>query len=261
MTWRFVLLLFIASTSFGMEIEALLGRICNASINVSLGNEGAQASMDEAINNVKKVYGEKTEEAMLDYLGDFSRSGEQLIGCAVVLREVGTMKSKDKLIEALGQLPTGLMSEAAKALSRLDGEGLAVELATRQAKEGDEDRKAKLDAVLCDLSGKTQFKTLTMWAQSNNSTERRWGISSLRHHPGEEGRRLLRRALFDQDEQVAYIALISLGYIGEKNDLFLLQFLFQQAGVKAKGLDAIALLSALKDAGQRIREREMKPNK
>jgi hypothetical protein len=258
MTSRILLLLFLAISISGEEIDGLLKKVCDANFDVLFGKDGAAASLDQAISAVREVHGNQTEQVMLEVLREFSRPSEQLIGCAIVLRTVGTMKSKETLIEALGHLPSGLMSEAVKALARLDGEGYALELAVRQSKEENEDRKANLESVLRELSGKGQFNSIAGWAQSSDVTERRRGISSLKHHPDDEARRLVRRALFDQDEQTAYLAIMSLGYIGEKNDLYLLQFLTQQALKKEKGLNAVALLSATKEAGQRIKERESK---
>lgn len=255
----FVLISLLIGT-YGADVDAMLAKVCDANFAVSFGKEGAQLALDASIKNVTDEFGDKTEGVILEYIGDFSQSGEQLIGCAVVLRVVGTMKSKELLIEALGHLPTGFMSEASKALARLDGEGLAVELANRQAVEIDEDRKALLDQVLCNLSGKAQYGTIVAWAESLDSTERQRGISSLKNFSSEESRRLVRRALFDKDEKIFYNAIMSLGYIGEKNDIFLIQFLLQQAAKNAKGLDAIAMLSVLKDAAQKIKERETRPS-
>jgi len=234
----------------GSDVDQIMKEICDSTLGITVNEQGIKAGVDKIV----ALFGDKSESKVIDYIGDFSKDGELLIGAVESLKYLGTEKSRDTLIEALGHLPSGMMHAASTALARLDIDGLADYLSKLELSEKDEDRKTNLSGTMCNLSGAKQYATVLRWAKSDGIETRKRGISSLKNYSTEEGKQIVRRALFDENEAVRFLAMETMGRIGDQVDVTLFQYLYIRASKKT-GLDLIGEMSAIKSAVEGIKGR------
>lgn len=255
----FLLLLTIFSLP-GLELSEATKDLSTLDFQGKCGAPEKLIERDKIIEKLKSEYPTNLEEKTLQYMGDFSKPVDQLVGAAVILKNVGTNKSLDKMITAMGILSTGYMDAATEFVAKNDNIGHAERLIALEGKEQNEDRKNQLDIAMCNISGKNQFKTVVSWATAIDPIVRRRGISSLKSYNNDESRKLIIKALFDENESVMYNAIISLGDVGNKEEMILLQYLLVKSS-QLKGIDQIGMLSVIKDAGTKIKERTKIPAK